>query len=199
MDRLEEIKARLEAAYPGMWVWNSAGKTIESICDKWTCAIAFEMPEGSQADADFIVHAHNEDIQYLLSEIDRLTAQLDALSEAYDRQTTVHERLNKDYVELKAEVSRLTAERDAEKRRADAAEADLVLAMENSNSLMSCEPCMHRGYDPDDGLYCKLKSCKPKWRGPLPTIGGQMVQKMLDQVAPDGALHEGPEPGGEEA
>ena len=100
MDRLEEIKARLEAAYPGMWVWNSAGKTIESICDKWTCAIAFEMPEGSQADADFIVHAHNEDIQYLLSEIDRLTAQLGALTEAYDRKTTVHERLNNDYVEL---------------------------------------------------------------------------------------------------
>ena len=87
------------------------GKTIESICDKWTCAIAFEMPEGSQADADFIVHAHNEDIQYLLSEIDRLTAQLGALTEAYDRKTTVHERLNNDYVELKAKFAQLPPNR----------------------------------------------------------------------------------------
>ena len=51
----------------------------------------------------------------------------------------------------------------------------------------------------------KLQAVISEWnhihsrRGPLPTIGGQMVQKMLEQVEPDGAFRDGPEPGGEES
>lgn len=66
---------------------------------------------------------------------------------------------------LRADLARVTAEKDA-------AKADLLYAMENSDSLMSCEPCTHRGYDPEDGMFCKLKSCRPEWRGPCPENGG---------------------------
>ena len=89
------------------------------------------------------------------------------------RKMTVKEQMAFDlgYAKALGEIERLTAELDAALRRAEAAVSDMVLAMENRDSLMSCEPCVHRGYDPCDGRFCKLKTCKPQWRGPEP--GGE--------------------------
>ena len=81
------------------------------------------------------------------------------ISELVDRLSATLEENQR----LRADLARATAERDA-------AKTDLLFALMNSDSFVSCEPCTHRGYD--DGMNCKLKSCHPEWRGPCPENGG---------------------------
>ncbi len=63
-------------------------------------------------------------------------------------------------------IESLTAQLAASQRRERAAVESWERAVENSNSLLSCEDCLHRGYNDNDGILCKLKSCKPEYRGP---------------------------------
>ena len=83
-DRLDEIRARTEAATPGPW--RAYGNTVEQ--EKTGCHqvvgteftgggyMAYERLTTKDEDATFIAHAR-EDIPYLLAEIERLRAALE--------------------------------------------------------------------------------------------------------------------------
>lgn len=69
MNRIEEIRAREQAATPGKWyedgwaLWDDESDEYVALHD-------------TSADAQFIAHAR-EDIPYLLSEVDRLTSEIE--------------------------------------------------------------------------------------------------------------------------
>lgn len=66
--------------------------------------------------------------------------------------------LAKSQIETAKENAKLT-------ERLKAAVEDWKTAVENANSMLACEACKNRGYHAEDGLYCKVKSCHPVWRG----------------------------------
>lgn len=75
-DRLEEIKARVEAATPGPWVTNyllpeSGDKALTAILSSDINSPLVVGSTLSDADGDFVCHAR-EDIPYLLAEIESL-------------------------------------------------------------------------------------------------------------------------------
>ena len=80
-DRLNEIRARAEAATPGPWV--AYGNTVEQEKTGWHTVVgtemtgqaymAYERLTTKNEDAIFIAHAR-EDIPYLLAEVERLRA-----------------------------------------------------------------------------------------------------------------------------
>ena len=80
-DRLDEIRARAEAATPGPWAaereddyeWIVVGGTYEPDCRYVIADCGFDSP---QSNATFIAHAR-EDIPYLLAEVERLRAALE--------------------------------------------------------------------------------------------------------------------------
>ena len=93
MDRLEEIRQRTEAATPGPW---DAKTNCYPECNGepwgWISGASWHITwSGSkgQINADFIAHSR-EDIPYLLSEVDRLTA---ALTESQRRERAAVEDL----------------------------------------------------------------------------------------------------------
>ena len=126
-DRLNEIRARAEAATPGEW---AARKDqfiewfgIVALNDEhWSTVTTWPVLSGDNdygpaggitnaADATFIAHAR-EDIPYLLAEVERLREELDDATGGFVTATpTAMERITS----LKTEVERLRAALDTEK------------------------------------------------------------------------------------
>ena len=142
MSRIDEIKARLEAATPGPWY--TCERAVEALPGFYPILIA-ETARGLRGlpDAQLIAHAP-DDIAYLLGEIDRLTADRDAWQKDFNA-------LNEGGLKRIAE---LTADRDRGKRRAEAAIGDLH---ELSSAIgVECEYCKHQKDDgPSDSAVCR--------------------------------------------
>ena len=89
MSRLEEIKARAEAATPGPWQWRedepaSLVHVTDPRLHPWNVLKAPDWGP-TLADAAFIAAAR-EDVPWLLAEVERLTAERDALIAVGKRQ-----------------------------------------------------------------------------------------------------------------
>lgn len=74
------------------------------------------------------------------------------------------QRARDENAQLVADLARVTEERDA-------AKADMLYALKNSDSFTACDPCLHHGRD-DCMMNCKFESCHPEWRGPCAENGG---------------------------
>lgn len=150
MTRLDEIKARHMATTPGPWK-----KIRKSNC--WAIkgpnhGVAYGLKKNGY-DVDFMVHAHDEDIPYLLAEVACLTEDLKdyVLLETIRRNRLVtsswvkywREKEGKgdtwypdwgeiytDWEDRGKEIERLTAERDVALRRAEAAEPRVLTLRE---------------------------------------------------------------------
>ena len=155
--RLDEIRARCEAATPGPWNAIDKGNTVPSYAIRHfavgeKCVNVASGISPKTGDADFIAHART-DVPDMLDEIERLTADLAAM----------------------------TADRDEWRRRAEAAEDDLnhiaqEMFSDNSDDLRGawypCEVCKKYdgGKDCYDCLAASYDESKPgvafEWRGP---------------------------------
>lgn len=84
-DRVEQIRARAEAATEGPWVIDSTEPSIWSprviVIGNYTAADLYESPaweDGTAEDLGFIAHAR-EDVPWLLAEVERLQRDVDHL------------------------------------------------------------------------------------------------------------------------
>lgn len=178
MNRLEEIRARCEAATPGPWHWDvfkrQKAVALESARYK---VMGFARFGPQSAQPTFRVDGIMEKAQDLAKSIPGMEHHegFDDFIDHPDAAFIAHAR--EDIPWLLDEVARLTAERDAEKRRVDAAEADL-------KSLSTYKPCQ----------ICKTRdTCRAawdingcvgfRWRGPEP--GGEDNPQEARRMAPD--------------
>lgn len=143
MSRFDEIKGRCDFSTHGPWRASDTGHEV--ITEAFTPLAG--RTHGYGCRGNFVCSLNDGENNQYADPIEQLnTASFIANS-------------REDVPWLVAEVERLTAELET-------AKADILYAMENSDSLLSCKPCTHRGYDPEDGLFCKLNACRPEWRGP---------------------------------
>jgi outer membrane murein-binding lipoprotein Lpp len=136
-DRINEIKAREQAATPGPWMnWPEKSFNVQSPNRNIACCFR-------NSNAAFIANAR-ADIPALLSEVERLTAQIC--------------KLEADLDEADKDGIKLAANRDAWKARA-------VAAIEDLNRDGTCDTCK-RG--PDNHKCGKCGVGCYEWRGPEP-------------------------------
>ena len=176
MTREEEIRARCEEATPGPW-YNGDGSVDRFFAGKNTVATPErviveratyndEFDRQTYADIGFIAHAR-EDIPYLLDRVERLTAELAAMTAKRDdaqleltRMTDAYDLLNRDYVALR--------------KRAGAAERDMAFACGSQPSASSdcsiCDICAHKRDDGSCAKQCFMNAMAAmnrwEWRGP---------------------------------
>lgn len=117
IDRLEEIKQRLENATPGPWIAQNGGEGDDTSI--WFVSTKDSQPKTWQAvaecgfslpfsNADFIAHAR-EDIPFLLAEIERLKTDLNYQRQYADEKWQNHQ-MTTAVEAFKAEVERLKRE-----------------------------------------------------------------------------------------
>ena len=70
----------------------------------------------------------------------------------------------------KNDLMTLEADRDAWKRRAEAAERDMEAIMKDSEQ--GCDYCKNYADDCGTRCRCTWDDCKPEWRGPCKENGG---------------------------
>lgn len=124
-----------------------------------------------------------QDIAYLLSETSRLRADLAAMTAERDALTNVlsqlngvmcgvrderdklREQINREEHEFEALITQREQERDAAQKRAEAAEADMKHAAEQSERGEPSSICVIcEDFERDD---CGGETCHFKWRGPV--------------------------------
>jgi hypothetical protein len=172
--RLDAIRARCEAATPGEWVVIHKGNALSVIAKSGAFTLNIcHYSHKDGADAEFIAHART-DVPDLLAEIERLTAELAAMTaerdeaqleltrmtEAYDVNARALDALNRDYVALR--------------KRAEAAERDMAFACGSQPSASSdcsiCDICAHKRDDGSCAKQCFMNAMAAmnrwEWRGP---------------------------------
>lgn len=145
--RLDAVQARCEAATPGKWKHDKRAVYVH------VPGLGYmKIASGLEAeDAEFIAHAR-ADVPDLLAEIERLTSKYnDALG---------------DYGAAVETLAEQTKDRDAWRRRAEAAVADLAMAFEDG----ACLACEHSQFN-DACEDAKARAGESgetcfKWRGP---------------------------------
>lgn len=90
-DRIAEIRARLEAATPGEWYkQDGVFDTLIGGNDHYiVSALGIGSSAQDRKDAEFIVHAHNDDMRYLLDQLAQLRAENARLVDAYVKDETI--------------------------------------------------------------------------------------------------------------
>lgn len=110
MSRIDEIRARCDAATPEPWKEEpNLGGVPCVISKKVAIACTYKESVDSWLNADFIAHAR-DDIPYLLSEIDRLTAELETLRAENARLRHVQSELESVEIDRAAALSKLGLE-----------------------------------------------------------------------------------------
>jgi len=155
-EKIDEIRARCDAATPGPW-----STTVAEVCvklnyaDILVCEMYEQSLEQQKNNARFIAHAR-EDIPALLDEIERLTVQGDFdYAEAMSLVLSHEGRIEKlqceldkalsshscPYVNQKNEIDRLTRERDAAVADIKKGAYCITCSKENERTLISCYDC----------------------------------------------------------
>lgn len=99
-----------------------------------------------------------EDTGLTPAEVEALKQREQFLTEAYDRQATIHEALTRDYLAVKSE-------RDRFKARAEAAEKDIARMARGLGDVWPCWACENRCFQE----YSEDGTCNGpgfEWRGP---------------------------------
>ena len=167
--RLDAIRARCEAATPGPWTikeetYELFGHEFQIFCpdalenDLDPIAV-LDLFCGQTDNAAFIAAART-DVPDLLAEVARLTAELAAMTVSRDewqKSAGLHFHKETDALE---KLAALKADRDAWRRRAEAAEQDLA------NAAL-CENCIHADND-ECSVTCgdSDSAYRWEWRGP---------------------------------
>ncbi|MDL2257566.1 hypothetical protein LJC42_00205 [Eubacteriales bacterium OttesenSCG-928-K08] len=76
MTRIDEIRARCDAATPGPWVWPGGGGPAKNIIGNKDNRPVIVLSRCKEADAEFMAHSR-EDIPYLLGKIEHLQKEID--------------------------------------------------------------------------------------------------------------------------
>ncbi|GAA2485103.1 hypothetical protein GCM10010406_21700 [Streptomyces thermolineatus] len=136
-ERLDQTRARAEAATPGPWGTYrdlNGAYTIQArvrttahgmVTDGAVAEILADSDDQGYSDAQFIAEAR-EDVPFLLAEVERLRAERDALQTSFDTAIRGFNASAIQIAELRDRVAELTAERDRARAAAVALEQELA-------------------------------------------------------------------------
>jgi hypothetical protein len=149
MERINEIKARLEAATPGPWENDHANCVGVYKNEGWEfdiCECESICTENANANADFIAHAP-DDIAYLLAENERMRAEFKETVQLLTDVTTKYETS----VKLHGETIKLLNKAEEEKSNLRAALEKAEAERDAYKKLIpkgtACEVCIHEKRD----------------------------------------------------